>query len=126
MNITGVGNSGDFVLNSQEIAKDQGFNHVSKLWYDKTKSFEDGLEQLEDSRGMREDLLVKLRDINFSVSQQGKFVVGYVGTHGLAQGLDVILDAAERLQKNSDIQTGDMIITNQLMEAGEGVLVNIL
>ena len=75
--ITGVGNSGDFVLNSQEIAKDQGFNHVSKLWYDKTKSFEDGLEQLEDSRGMREDLLVKLRDINFSVSQQGKFVVGY-------------------------------------------------
>jgi len=30
------------------------------------------------------------------------------------------------VQKNSDIQTGDMIITNQLMEAGEDVLVNIL
>jgi glycosyltransferase involved in cell wall biosynthesis len=27
----------------------------------------------------------------------GKFVVGYVGTHGMAHGLDVVLDAAERL-----------------------------
>ena len=29
---------------------------------------------------------------------QGRFIVGYVGNHGLAQGLDTVLDAAERLR----------------------------
>jgi len=42
-------------------------------------------------------------------------ILGYDGTNVLLA-----------VQKNSDIQTGDMIVTNQLMEAGEGVLVNIL
>jgi len=32
----------------------------------------------------------------------GKFVVGYVGTHGMAQGLETVLHAAERLRR-SDI-----------------------
>jgi len=32
-----------------------------------------------------------------------KFVIGYIGTHGLAHGLGVILDAAERLQASPDI-----------------------
>jgi RND family efflux transporter MFP subunit len=42
-------------------------------------------------------------------------ILGYDGTNVLLA-----------VQKSSDIQTGDMIITNQLMEAGEGVLVDIL
>ena len=29
---------------------------------------------------------------------QGRFIVGYVGNHGLAQGLDTVLDAADRLR----------------------------
>ncbi len=33
----------------------------------------------------------------------GKFVVGYVGTHGMAHGLANVLDAAERLQDTTDI-----------------------
>ena len=32
-----------------------------------------------------------------------KFVVGYLGTHGLAHGLDVILDAAEKLKQYPNI-----------------------
>jgi glycosyltransferase involved in cell wall biosynthesis len=32
---------------------------------------------------------------------QGKFVVGYIGTHGMAQGLETVLDAAERLQNRN-------------------------
>jgi len=32
-----------------------------------------------------------------------KFIVGYTGLHGLAQGLDVLLGAAEHLQGNGDI-----------------------
>jgi colanic acid biosynthesis glycosyl transferase WcaI len=33
----------------------------------------------------------------------GKFVAAYVGTHGMAHGLDVVLDAAERLRGRPDI-----------------------
>lgn len=34
----------------------------------------------------------------------GKFVIGYVGTHGMAHALRNVLDAAERLTENSDIR----------------------
>ena len=33
-----------------------------------------------------------------SLGLQGKFVAGYVGTHGMAQGLETVLDAADRLR----------------------------
>ena len=33
---------------------------------------------------------------------QGKFVVGYVGTHGMAHGLETLLDAAQLIQNKSD------------------------
>jgi glycosyltransferase involved in cell wall biosynthesis len=32
-----------------------------------------------------------------------KFVIGYVGTHGMAHGLENVLDAAEKLSKNDNI-----------------------
>ncbi|MEZ8267275.1 glycosyltransferase family 4 protein [Vibrio cyclitrophicus] len=35
---------------------------------------------------------------------EGKFVAGYIGTHGLAHGLEHIVDVAERLQNNDDIR----------------------
>ena len=34
---------------------------------------------------------------------EGKFVVGYIGTHGMAHALDKVLDTAEQLQGNDDI-----------------------
>lgn len=34
---------------------------------------------------------------------QGKFVAGYMGTHGMAHALDKVLEAAERLRERSDI-----------------------
>ncbi|WP_337846534.1 glycosyltransferase family 4 protein [Sphingomonas sp.] len=34
---------------------------------------------------------------------EGKFVAAYVGTHGMAHGLDAVIDAAERLRDRSDI-----------------------
>lgn len=33
---------------------------------------------------------------------QGKFIAGYIGTHGLAHGLDTLLEAARRLQDNPE------------------------
>lgn len=35
---------------------------------------------------------------------QGKFIAGYIGTHGLAHGLDTILDAAARLQEGPEAE----------------------
>ena len=35
---------------------------------------------------------------------EGKFVVGYVGTHGMAHGLETVLDAAEKLAANDNIR----------------------
>jgi glycosyltransferase involved in cell wall biosynthesis len=37
-------------------------------------------------------------------SLAGKFVVGYIGTHGIAHALDKLLDGAELLQDNDDIR----------------------
>jgi len=37
-------------------------------------------------------------------SLAGKFVVGYVGTHGMAHGLINVLDAAEHLRSNDDVR----------------------
>jgi len=39
-----------------------------------------------------------LRQLNL----QGKFVAGYIGTHGLAHALDTVLDAAKSLKSDSD------------------------
>ncbi|WP_404356665.1 glycosyltransferase [Methylotuvimicrobium sp. KM1] len=38
-----------------------------------------------------------------SLGVKGKFVAAYVGTHGMAHGLDVIFDAAEMLRDRDDI-----------------------
>jgi glycosyltransferase involved in cell wall biosynthesis len=35
---------------------------------------------------------------------QNKFVIGYVGTHGMAHGLSNVLDAAEKLRENHNIR----------------------
>lgn len=35
---------------------------------------------------------------------EGKFVAGYIGTHGMAHGLEYIVSVAERLQDNDDIR----------------------
>ena len=37
-------------------------------------------------------------DLERQLGLQGKFVVGYIGTHGLAHALETVLDAAERLR----------------------------
>lgn len=38
-----------------------------------------------------------------SLGVDGKFVASYVGTHGMAHGLDLLIDAAERLRHRDDI-----------------------
>lgn len=50
---------------------------------------------------------------------EGKFVVGYVGTHGMAHALDNVLAAAERLRDRSDVHfllVGDGAARGSLLE----------
>jgi len=61
---------------------------------------------------------------------EGKFVVSYVGTHGLAHNLDVILEAADRLRSRNDIAfllVGDGAQRDRLMERRRAMgLANVL
>jgi glycosyltransferase involved in cell wall biosynthesis len=70
------------------------------------------------ARGGSDDRITVIRngvDLNFfaeqpvdetfaeSIGVKNKFVAAYVGTHGMAHGLDVILNAAEKLRERDDI-----------------------
>jgi glycosyltransferase involved in cell wall biosynthesis len=46
----------------------------------------------------------KDRQVAAELGLQGKFVVSYVGTHGMAHGLETILDAAAKLKDHDDIR----------------------
>jgi glycosyltransferase involved in cell wall biosynthesis len=46
----------------------------------------------------------KDHDFESKYGLKGKFVAGYIGTHGMAHGLEHIVDVAERLQDNDDIR----------------------
>ena len=65
--IEGEGRMGDFVHEGQDMAAKQGFGNVSKLWYDKTISYDDGMELLESDRGHRQDHLVTRSQMLFDV-----------------------------------------------------------
>ena len=61
---------------------------------------------------------------------QGKFLLGYIGTHGLAHGLDTLLDAAQIIQKSRHknkfhfILLGDGAEKNKLKLKAEKLLLN--
>jgi hypothetical protein len=76
--LVGVGRTGDFVHNSQEMAKSQGFKNVSKLWWDKTVPLSAGIDKFVDSAKRREDIECKLSDMQPMVNADGRFVLEYV------------------------------------------------
>ena len=65
--LQGVGTSGDFVRETQGVADDKGFGNVSKAWYPKTKSYDEGFDQLESERGHRQDYLIAADSIEFEI-----------------------------------------------------------
>ena len=59
-----------------------------------------------------------------SLGIRGKFVVGYVGTHGMAHALDKALDAAARLKDRSDVHflfVGDGAAREELIAKKEAL-----
>ena len=69
--IVGQGNQGQFVHDNQGMAVKEGFRNVSKSWWDKTISYDEGMEMLEDDRGHRQDYLVNRSQMNFDVREVG-------------------------------------------------------
>lgn len=61
--LKGEGRIGDFVHQNQTMAAGDGFRNVSKLWYDKTISFEDGIESVEAIKANRRDINETLGDV---------------------------------------------------------------
>ena len=65
--LVGTGTEGDFVRETQGVADDKGFGNVSKAWYPKTKSYDEGFDQLESERGHRQDYLIAADSIEFEI-----------------------------------------------------------
>lgn len=66
---------GNFVLQGQTLATAEGFRNVSKTWYDKTLSYEDGLKALAEGKAQTEDIHAKVVDMVPTVNTAGKFVM---------------------------------------------------
>lgn len=71
--LKGESRMGDVVHQNQTMASGEGFRNVSKLWYDKTISFEDGIASVEAIKANRRDINEKLGDVVIKVSD-GKVV----------------------------------------------------
>ena len=67
----GANQEGQWVFDSQGVASDEGFGHVSKDWYPKTISYDEGMDQLEAEQGHRQDYLVPVADLDFGVKAIG-------------------------------------------------------
>jgi len=72
--------SGDFVRDHQTMAKNDGFSAVSRLWYDKTKSFDWGMEQILENEKYHEDMTVKANEMSFEVSDDNRFMIRHLPT----------------------------------------------
>ena len=65
--IVGKGTAGDFVKEQQGVA--EGFSNVSQFWFPQTLSYEDCLEQLEEGRSSREDIVSAWEDWEFVLEE---------------------------------------------------------
>lgn len=56
---------GSWVYTDQGVASEQGFGHVSKDWYPKTMSYEDGIATIEEEKRQREDITFDAKHVEF-------------------------------------------------------------
>lgn len=66
--------SGQFVLDNQVLAKEDGFSKVNKSWFSKCLTFDQGIDSIIDQRRDREDIKCPISEVDFRVSD-GKFVI---------------------------------------------------
>ena len=66
--LKGEGNSGDFVLNHQVTADNEGFSHVAKTWYNKTVSYDEAMEKLQTGVDNREDIVANCDEMKPAIN----------------------------------------------------------
>ena len=66
--------AGNFVLQNQKTSDDEGFSKVSKLWYDHTSSYEEGLKQIAVDQSKRTDLMVHPNDLSLVIEDKTIFL----------------------------------------------------
>lgn len=72
--LSSTSREGDFVHQNQTMATGEDFRNVSKLWYDKTISFEQGREKMALERQEREDIEFRADAVEFSADANGVII----------------------------------------------------
>lgn len=75
--LVGSGNEGDFVHKNQTMASNEGFKNVSKLWYDKTMSIDDGLNKISNASKEREDISTPIKNVKFVMNDKNRLALSY-------------------------------------------------
>jgi hypothetical protein len=75
--LVGKGRQGDFVHETQGVAKEEGFGHISKLWYPKTQPLSAGIDAIYDERRQREDITATMQDMQVVQQDDGSLGVQY-------------------------------------------------
>jgi hypothetical protein len=76
--LEGTGRMGDFVHEGQTMSGDVGFRNVSRAWYDKCITYDQGFEELAKGRAITEDIAATLRQMTPAVSDTGRFVFRHI------------------------------------------------
>ncbi len=64
--------AGDTILHSQEIAKDNGFSHVAKIWYKQCISLDNGIDKMYQAQQTIHDIICPLSHFESTV-ENGKY-----------------------------------------------------
>ncbi len=73
--LIGTSRTGDFVLNSQPLAKEQSFRNVAKTWYEKTRPIKDVVEEAEKFEQSAETLRRRPMQFTPAIGSNGRFVL---------------------------------------------------
>lgn len=80
--LVGKGTTGDVVLQGQDIAKDKGFGHVSRIWYNKCMTYDQGMEKVVlDHQQIRDYSDSPLADWEPAISRDSRFVLRHKPTN---------------------------------------------
>jgi hypothetical protein len=76
--LKGQSRQGDMVHAGQVMSADVGFKCVSRIWYDKTQSISDGIDQILDNAKSREDILCPAKHMGMGLNSDNRLVLEFL------------------------------------------------
>lgn len=98
-----------------EYFREFGFTDMNRFHHIPNGVVKEDWENPEPLPKEHEELFVKLKD---------KFIIGYLGTHGLSNNLEVLIDVAEMMKKQSDcafVFVGNGIAKERLIQRAKSL-----